>query len=104
MTKLNGRPLHERVVVKLQHMGETTKGGIFLPEEARETTDTAIVCGIGNLVNKEGEALKLGDKVIIMKHSGIPIKIDGEQFQLLMKHDIHFIYDSEDSEDCKPGI
>jgi chaperonin GroES len=95
MNKLNGRPLHERVVVKLQQFGETTQGGIFLPEEARETTDIAVVYGIGNLVNKEGEALKIGDKVIIQKRSGLEIKIDGEKFQLLMKHDIHFVYNDE---------
>lgn len=94
MKKLNGRPLHERIIVKLQEMGDMTKGGIFLPTEARETVNTAIVCAVGNLVNKEGENLQIGDVVIIMKHSGIPINIDGEQYQLLMPHDIHFVYES----------
>lgn len=90
--ELNGRPLHERVIVKLDSVSDVTDGGIFLPDDAKEIANTATVVAIGNLVNREGEDLKVGERVIIQRMSGLPIDVDGERFQLVMKHDIIFVY------------
>jgi chaperonin GroES len=94
--KLTGRPLHERVIVKLDEVGELTQGGIILPEEAREVANIATVIAIGNLVNSEGEALVVGDRVIIQRMSGLPIDVKGQRYLLIMKHDIHYVFGEDE--------
>jgi co-chaperonin GroES (HSP10) len=94
--KLSGRPLHERVIVKLDNVGEVTQGGIILPEEARDIANTATVISIGNLVNTEGESLQVGDRVIIQKMGGMPLDIKGVRYQLMMKHDILYVFGEDE--------
>lgn len=91
--KLNGRPLHERVIVKLDEVEGTTSGGIIIPVEAREVANMATVMAIGNLVNTEGEDLKVGDHVMIQRMSGFDISIDGEKYRMIMKNDIIYVED-----------
>lgn len=91
---LKGRPLHERVIVKLDDVLSTSQGGIFLPEDARESVNTGTIMALGNLANSEGENLEIGDRVMIQRMAGMPIEIDGHKYQLLMKHDIIFIYEN----------
>ena len=95
MKTIKGRPLHERVIVKIDAVGEVSQGGLFLPEEAREVVNTGVIASLGNLANKEGENLKIGDRVMIQRMGGMPIEIDGEKYQMLMVHDIIFVYDDE---------
>lgn len=94
MKELSFRPLHERVVVKLDTVEAKTASGLYIPEEAQDIANTATVVAIGNLVNTEGEDLNVGDKVLIQKMAGIPVKIEGEDYQLLMKHDIIVVFTS----------
>lgn len=91
----HGRPLHERVIVKKEPAEIYTEGGIFLPEDARDSINIGRIVAIGNLVNNEGENLKEGDKVMLQKFSGLPIQIDGEEYTIVMKNDIIFVYDED---------
>ena len=90
---LHGRPLHERVIVKLDEVSGVTAGGIILPDEAKEVANTATVIAFGPLVNTECENIKVGDHVIIQRYAGFPITIAGEKYQMIMKNDILFVMD-----------
>lgn len=92
--KLNGRPLHERVIVKLDEVSDRSAGGIILPEEAKTIANTATVIAVGPLVNTECEDLKPGDHVIIQRMAGFPITIQGEHYQMIMKNDVLFVEDA----------
>ena len=89
------RPLHERVIIRPAKAAEMTEGGIFIPESAQEVPTQGTVISIGNLVNKEGEALKSGDKVLTMKHAGLPIEVNGEELRMIMVNDIIAIIEEE---------
>ena len=88
------RPLHERVIVKEIPTPDRTQGGLFIPVEAKEIPTEGTVHSFGALVNKEGENLKEGDRVLYMKYAGLPIKMNGEEYRILMCNDIICVYDS----------
>jgi chaperonin GroES len=88
-TKL--RPLHDRLVVKRLPEEEVTKGGIIIPEAAKEKPiqGEVIAVGAGKLLdNGQTRALdvKVGDRVMFGKYSGSEIKIDGAE-QLILRED-----------------
>lgn len=88
-TKL--RPLHDRLVVKRLPEEEVTKGGIIIPEAAKEKPiqGEVIAVGTGKLLdNGQHRALdvKVGDRVMFGKYSGSEIKIDGAE-QLILRED-----------------
>jgi chaperonin GroES len=88
-TKL--RPLHDRLVVKRLPEEEVTKGGIIIPEAAKEKPiqGEVIAVGAGKLLdNGQTRALdvKVGDRVMFGKYSGSEIKIDGTE-QLILRED-----------------
>jgi len=91
METLKGRPLHERVIVKMDEAKTVTEGGLLIPDEAQQTVTTATVIAIGNLVNREGENLKPGDHVIVQKMCGLPITIEGNQYKIVMVNDILYV-------------
>ena len=94
------RPLHERVIVKEIPTPEKTDGGLLIPTEAKEVPTEGIVHSMGSLVNKEGEGLNVGDRVLYMKYAGLAIKLNGEEHRILMCNDIIAV--SSDAEE--PGI
>ena len=94
--KLKGRPLHERVIVKLDEVSGRTAGGIIIPDDAKQVANTATIVAVGPLVNTECEDLKVGDHVIIQRMAGFPITIDGETYQMILKNDILFVEDAVD--------
>ena len=84
------RPLHDRVIIKRIEEEETTKGGIIIPDTAKEKPSEGKVIAVGNgkiLDNGEVKALevKKGDKVLFGKYAGTEIKIEGEE-HLIMRH------------------
>ncbi len=88
-TKL--RPLHDRLVVKRLPEEEVTKGGIIIPEAAKEKPiqGEVIAVGAGKLLdNGQTRALdvKVGDRVMFGKYSGSEIKLDGAE-QLILRED-----------------
>ena len=87
------RPLHDRVIIKRIEEEETTKGGIIIPDTAKEKPSEGKVVAVGNgktLDNGEVKALevKKGDKVLFGKYAGTEIKIDGEEHLIMREDDI----------------
>ena len=88
-TKLT--PLHDRVVVRRVEEAETTRGGIIIPDSAKDKPQEGEIIAVGKgKSNEKGEtfplAVKEGDRVLFGKYAGTEIKIDGEDF-IIMKED-----------------
>ncbi len=93
MAKTKFRPLHDRVVVKRIVADEKTKGGIIIPDSAKEKPSEGEVVGIGPGGRDEAGKLipidiKVGDKVLFGKWSGTEIKLDGEELLIMKESDI----------------
>jgi chaperonin GroES len=87
------RPLHDRVIVKRIEEETTTKGGIIIPDTAKEKPVEGMITAVGNgklLENGNVQALevKKGDKVLFGKYAGTDIKIDGEEHLIMREDDI----------------
>ncbi|QQR81838.1 MAG: co-chaperone GroES [Deltaproteobacteria bacterium] len=84
------RPLGERVLVQRLNEEEKTKGGIIIPDSAKEKPQEGKVIAIGNGRYEDGKLIplqvKAGEKILFSKYSGNEIKIDGEEY-LIMKED-----------------
>jgi chaperonin GroES len=92
--KLKIRPLDDRVVVEPFEAEERTRGGIVLPDSAREKPQQGkvIATGPGKLLEKTGErgkmSLKVGDAVFYGKYTGTEIELDGEKYVILRESDV----------------
>ena len=87
------RPLHERIIVKRVAEEEKTKGGLIIPDTAKEKPLEGVVIAVGNgKILKDGTVRKLdvkaGDTVLFGKYSGTEVKIDGEEHLILREDDI----------------
>ncbi len=87
------RPLHDRVLVKRVKEEEKTKGGIIIPDTAKEKPVEGKVVAVGNgKVAEDGSVRKLevkaGDRILFGKYSGTEVKIDGEEHLILREDDI----------------
>ena len=85
------RPLHDRLIVKRLEEGEKTKGGIIIPDTAKEKPIEGKVIAVGKGKTKEdGKKIpmevKKGDRILFAKYAGTEVKIDGEE-HLIMKED-----------------
>jgi chaperonin GroES len=85
------RPLHDRVVVKRIEAEEKTKGGIIIPDTAKEKPQRGTVVAAGNGTLKEGGMrlpldVKAGDVILFGKYTSQDIKVDGEEY-LIMRED-----------------
>lgn len=96
MAKLKLNPLADRVVVKAAEAEEKTKGGIILPDTAKEkpVEGTIVAAGPGK-VSENGElvkmSIKVGDKVLYGKYSGTEVTIEGEEYLIMRESDIFAI-------------
>ncbi len=86
------RPLGNKVLVKKLEDKEQIKGGIIIPDAAKEASQEAEVVALGSGRNDEGKVLefevKIGDKVLISKYGGTEIKKDGDTFVIVRQEDI----------------
>jgi chaperonin GroES len=87
------RPLHDRLLVRRLEEKETARGGIIIPDTAREKPMKGKVLAVGNgrvLENGKKLALdvKVGDKVLFGKYSGTEIKIDGEEVLIVREDEV----------------
>jgi chaperonin GroES len=87
------RPLHDRIVVKRLESESQTKGGIIIPDAAKEKPIEGRVVAVGNgKVLKDGKIrpldVKVGDVVLFGKYSGNEVKYDGEEHVLLREDDV----------------
>ncbi len=93
MAKLKFRPLHDRVVVKRINPEAKTKGGIIIPDTAREKPQQGEVVAVGPGGRDEAGKLipidiKSGDKVLFGKWSGTEVKLDGEELLIMKESDV----------------
>ncbi len=87
------RPLHDRVVVKRIDAEEKTRGGIIIPDTAREKPQEGEVVAVGPGARDEAGKLvpldlKVGDRVLFGKWSGTEVKIDGQDLLIMKESDI----------------
>jgi chaperonin GroES len=90
---MNVRPLHDRLLVRRIEEKETVKGGIIIPDTAKEKPQEGEVIAVGNgkvLDNgtKVGLDVKAGDKILFGKYSGTDIKIDGQEYLILREDEV----------------
>jgi len=96
MAKINLKPLADRVIVKPSEAEETTKGGIILPDTAKEKPIEGIIVAVGpGKTTDDGKLtkpeVKVGDKVLYGKYSGTEVTIDGEEYLIMRESDIFAI-------------
>ncbi len=87
------KPLHDRVLVKRVESEEKTKGGLIIPDSAKEKPAEGLVVACGEGARKDsGEliemSVKAGDKVLFGKWSGTEVSIDGEELLIMKESDI----------------
>ena len=86
------RPLHDRVVVKRIDAEEKTKGGIIIPDTAKEKPQEGEVVAVGAGKIEKGERIpldvKVGDRILFGKYSGSEIKVDDEEYLILREEEI----------------
>jgi len=87
------RPLQDRIVVKCVAEETTTKGGIIIPDTAKEKPAEGKVVAVGNgKVADDGKRIaleiKTGDRILFGKYSGTEVKIEGEEFLIMREDDV----------------
>ena len=102
MAKTNFRPLHDRVVIRRLEENERTKGGIIIPDTAKEKPMEGEIIAVGPGARDEKGNLvpldvKKGDRVLFGKWSGTEIKLDGEDLLIMKESDIMGIIDASAS-------
>ena len=90
-TKLT--PLHDRILVRRVEEDETTRGGIIIPDTAKDKPQEGEVVAVGKgKVNEEGKVrpldVKEGDRILFGKYSGTEIKIDGDEFLIMREEEV----------------
>ena len=93
MAKMKFRPLHDRVVVRRIDAEEKTKGGIIIPDTAKEKPQEGEIVAVGPGGRDEAGKLippdvKTGDRVLFGKWSGTEVKIEGEELLIMKESDI----------------
>ena len=87
------RPLHDRVVVRRVDSEEKTKGGIIIPDTAKEKPSEGVIVSVGpGARDEQGKInaldVKAGDKILFGKWSGTEVKVDGEDLLIMKESDI----------------
>jgi chaperonin GroES len=87
------KPLHDRLIIKALEEEEKTKGGIIIPDTAKEKPVEGKVIAVGaGRIKKDGTKMPLeikkGDRVLYAKYGGTEIRIDGEEYLMMKEDDI----------------
>lgn len=90
---MNIRPLHDRIVAKRAEAAEEVRGGIIIPDSAKDKPQEAEVIAVGpGKIDDAGKRLAMdvsvGDRVLIGKYAGNEIKLDGEDLIILREDDV----------------
>ncbi len=97
---MNLKPLHDRIIVKRLESETVTKGGIIIPDTAKEKPiqGEVIAVGPGKLL-ENGERSKMevkkGDRVLFSRYGGTEVKIDGEEHLILREEDVFAIVETK---------
>jgi len=90
--KIKIRPLHDRVLIKRLNEEEKTKGGIIIPDSAKEKPQEGKVIAVGKGRLEDGKVIpldvKAGDRILFSKYSGNEVKIEGEEHLILKEDEI----------------
>jgi len=90
---MNFRPLHHRILIKRIEEKETVKGGIIIPDTAKEKPQEGEVVAVGHgKKTEEGKVIaldvKAGDRILFGKYSGAEIKLDGQEYLILREEEV----------------
>jgi len=93
------RPLYDRIVVKRIEEQETVRGGIIIPDSAKEKPQEGEVVAVGNGKRLEDGKLvpldvKAGDRILFGKYSGNDIKLDGEEYMIMREDEVLGVLDA----------
>jgi chaperonin GroES len=94
------RPLHDRVLIKRVEEEQKTKGGIIIPDTAKEKPAEGKVVAVGSgRILEDGKVraldVKAGDRVLFGKYSGTEVKVDGEELIIMREEDILGVIESK---------
>ncbi|MCJ8521474.1 chaperonin GroES [Pseudorhizobium tarimense] len=97
------RPLHDRILVRRVDSQEKTKGGIIIPDTAKEKPQEGEVIAVGpGARNEQGQVValdvKVGDRILFGKWSGTEIKIDGEDLLIMKESDVMGVIEAQVAE------
>jgi chaperonin GroES len=92
------RPLQDRILVQRVEEETTTKGGIIIPDTAKEKPAEGKIIAVGNgKLGEDGQRIalevKVGDRVLFSKYSGTEVKIEGEEYLIMKEDDVLGIID-----------
>jgi chaperonin GroES len=90
---MNFRPLHDRILIKRIEEKESVKGGIIIPDTAKEKPQEGEVVAVGHgKKTEEGNVIaldvKAGDRILFGKYSGAEIKLDGQEYLILREEEV----------------
>ena len=93
------RPLYDRIVVKRIEEQETIRGGIIIPDSAKEKPQEGEVIAVGNGKRMENGTLvpldvKAGDRILFGKYSGNDIRLDGEEYMIMREDEVLGVLDA----------
>jgi len=91
MSKLNFKPLADRVLVEPAAAEEKTASGIIIPDTAKEKPQQGTIVAIGTGKKDEPINVKVGDQVLYGKYSGTEVTIDGTEYLIMKESDIYGI-------------
>jgi len=91
MSKLNVKPLADRVIVEPAPAEEKTASGIIIPDTAKEKPMKGKVVAVGDGKKNEPLTVKVGDNVLYGKYAGTEIQIDGKDYLIMRESDIYAI-------------
>ena len=103
---VNVRPLHDRILIKRVEDQESVKGGIIIPDTAKEKPQEGEVIAVGNgSKKKDGTVIpldvKAGDRILFGKYSGTDITIEGDEYLILREEDVLAIVETKGGKNKK---
>src|SRR4051812_5077343 len=85
-------PLHDRILVRRVEEAETVRGGIIIPDSAKEKPQEGVVVAVGKGKREKGELVALdvkeGDRILFGKYAGTEIKIEGEELLIMREEEV----------------
>jgi chaperonin GroES len=91
MSKVNLKPLADRVIVEVAAAEEKTASGIIIPDTAKEKPQKGKIVAVGNGKKDEPMTVKVGDSVLYGKYSGTEITVEGKEYLIMRESDIFAI-------------
>ena len=91
MSKLNIKPLADRVIVEPAAAEQKTSGGIIIPDTAKEKPQKGKIVAVGNGKKDEPMTVKVGDNVLYGKYAGTEITVEGKEYLIMKESDIYAI-------------